>query len=264
MTQSFSAAIASVIRAGWPITRLRNASLQHQSRKGSGRHSLRSLAWGTALLLALGAGPAIAEPEVDRSNEAAEALELDPTILEASPVLQRWLESTPDLLEDIHHDPAFLGRLRLGYRRSGDGEDGILASVEDVMLIRGLTLSADYRGDFEGDRYSTGGELRYYLLPLGRRVNLAPVVGYRALRADDGTIDGPALGLRLMLVPSRTGAADIAIAHTLVNPGGEEASIFTLSAGYALTQELRLGSDIQIETIEESTTQFAIALEWLL
>lgn len=222
------------------------------------------LAFAATLLLT---PPAVAQSPADTSSPTGgrpAALELDPAIIESSPVLQRWQDGTPDLLEEINRDPAFSSRLRLGYRRSGDEEDGIVASIEDLWLTRsGLALSADYRGDFDGD-YSTGGELRYYLLPLGRRVNIAPVVGYRALRGDDGAVDGPALGLRLMLVPSRTGAADFAIAQTLVNPGGEEASLFTVSAGYALTQKLRLGSDIQIETIDDSTTQFSVALEWLL
>ena len=226
---------------------------------GMSKHFVRAAA-GRSLAIAaaglLGALPAAAQPQ-----PASDALDLDPAVIESSPVLQRWLEGTPDLLEDIHQDPAFRSRLRLGYLRLA-GEDGLLASIEDVRLAGGLTLSADYRGNLK-DRYSAGAELRYYLLPLGRRVNLAPVVGYRALQSEQD-IDGAVVGFRLQLVPSRSGAADIAVAQTLVNPGGEEASFFTFSAGYAVTEKLRLGTDIQIETIEDSETQLGIVLEWLL
>ncbi|MGF1538639.1 MAG: hypothetical protein ACFB4J_19430 [Elainellaceae cyanobacterium] len=212
------------------------------------------------------AQPNTADPNM--VNNAAEALDIDPSVVESSPVLQRWLEETPDLREDIRRDPAFRPRLRLGYVRVTDGENkgGILAGVEDILLTRsGLTLSADYRGTLDGDRHSAGGELRYYLLPLGRRVNIAPVVGYRGIKTSRDAVDGVAVGVRLLLVPSRTGAADLAVAQTLVNPGGgEEASRFTVSAGYALTQQLRIGGDIQIETVGESETQAAVVLEWLL
>ncbi len=202
------------------------------------------------------------------ATSRGETLDLDESIVESSPALQRWLEETPDLREDIRRDPAFRTRLRLGYLGvdGGDGDsDGILVGVEDIMLTRsGLTLSADYRGTLSGDRYSTGGELRYYLLPLGRRVNLAPVLGYRGIRAREA-LDGVAVGARLLLIPSRTGAADLSLAQTLVNPGGrEEASLFTVSAGYALTQQLRVAGDIRVETVSESDTQMAVVLEWLL
>ncbi|MGF1512913.1 MAG: hypothetical protein ACFB5Z_04340 [Elainellaceae cyanobacterium] len=219
----------------------------------------------TAAFLA-SAQPVEAQPDMGESD-VAEDLDLNPSILESSPVLQRWLEETPNLSEDIRRDPAFRSRLRLGYLRVTDGEneDGILAGIEDIVLTQsGLTLSADYRGTLDGDRYSAGGELRYYLLSLGRRVNLAPVLGYRSINTAEDDLDGVAVGARLLLVPSRTGAADISIAQTLVNPGGEEASLFNVSAGYALTQQLRVGGDIQIETISDSNTQVAVVLEWLL
>jgi len=206
----------------------------------------------------------------DAAIESSPVLQrwLDDAAIESSPVLQRWLEEVPDVLEEIRRDPAFRSRLRLGYLKlSADRDsDGILVGIEDVILTRsGFTLSADYRGEMGGDRYSTGGELRYYLLPLGRRVNLAPVLGYRAIRTPQDNLNGVAVGMRLLLVPSRTGAADIALTQLLVSPGsGEEASLFTLSAGYALTQQLRVAGDIQIETIGESDTHVAVVLELIL
>ncbi|MGB3615023.1 MAG: hypothetical protein WBA10_14615 [Elainellaceae cyanobacterium] len=230
--------------------------------------------------MVFGADPAQAQsaeetipPDAAQSGDPSAAsqestLDLDDAVIESSPVLQRWLEEVPDILEDIRHDPAFRGRLRLGYLRlSTDGDDdGILVGLEDVILTRsGLTLSADYRGELGGDRYSGGGELRYYLLPLGRRINLAPVLGYRVIRTPRENLDGVAVGARLLLVPSRSGAADISVTQLLVNPGsGEEASLFTVSTGYALTQQLRISGDVQIETISESDTQIAVILELIL
>ena len=52
--------------------------------------------------------------QTDRpSSVTAEDLDLSPEIVEESPVLQRWLEEVPDVLEDIRSDPSF--RTRVGW-----------------------------------------------------------------------------------------------------------------------------------------------------
>jgi hypothetical protein len=197
----------------------------------------------------------------------AEDLDIDPDILEDSPVLQRWLDNAPDLMEEIRHDPAFRTRLRVGYTHVDD-ESGFQLGVEDIFLgDTGLTLNADYHSAGEGDYESWGVDLRYYTLPLGNRVNISPVVGYRALETPDDDVDGAELGVRLLLVPSRTGASDLSVSHTWVNPGSDhrEASLTTFTAGYALTQDLRLSSDIQIQvTGDRQDTRFGVGLEWML
>ncbi|MEM7769311.1 MAG: hypothetical protein AAF327_02225 [Cyanobacteria bacterium P01_A01_bin.37] len=197
----------------------------------------------------------------------ADQLDLDPMIIEESPVLQRWLEETPDILEDIRRDPAFRTRVRAAYANV-DEDGGFLVSVDDVFLGEtGLTLNGDYGQTFEGDHQSWGVTLRYYTLPLGNGVNLAPLVGYRELDTPDDDIDGVAVGLRLLLVPSRTGAADISVSQVWINPGSDsqESSLTTFTAGYALTQDVRLSSDIQIQlTPNRQDTRFSLGLEFML
>ena len=203
-------------------------------------------------------------------------LDLEPTIIENSPVLQRWLEEVPDVLSDIEREPSFRSRLRAGYQQNwSDGDGGIVVGVEDIFLgSTGLTVSGDYQTEF-GDRDRDhqdqyGIDLRYYLLPLGQQVNIAPVLGYRqvALRGDVGRdeIDGANVGIRLLLVPGRTGAADLSLTQTWVDPGGDRPlSRFNLSVGYALTQEVRLSTDIQVQTSERhNQTAVGLVLEWLL
>jgi len=200
--------------------------------------------------------------------QTTDDLELDPAILENSPVLQRWLEEIPDILEDIRTDPSFRTRLRLGYGRvPASDEDSLIVGLEDLFIGQtGLTLNVDYQGDVGGDRHSVGSNLRYYALPLGGYVNLGPVLGYRRVDTVGDRVDGVNLGLRLLFIPSRTGAADIALMQTWVNPGSndEEASLSTLSVGYAVTRQLRLASEIQVQVLpEDQDTRFAILLEWM-
>lgn len=197
-----------------------------------------------------------------------EALDIDPAIAEESPVLQRWQDEIPNVLSEIRHDPSFRTRLRAGYAAFLGEEDtsGITVAVEDVFLGRtGLTLSADYQADLESDRESYGTDLRYYLLPLGSPVNLSPTVGYRQLHSEDHDRDGITLGARLLLVPSRTGAADITLAQQWLDPGDRPVSLTTLSVGYALTQHLRFFSELQWQVSEEGQDRrLGIALEWML
>jgi hypothetical protein len=211
---------------------------------------------------------AIAQPT---ETSPAEQLDLDPQILENSPVLQRWTEEIPDVLSEIRNDPSFRTRLRVGYSQfpSSDEAGGIHVGIEDVFVPETrLTLSADYQAALNGDRRKAyGSELRYYALPLGSSVNVAPVVGYRRLESDRYETDGVNVGLRLQLQLSRTGAADIALTQSWLNPGSdsEEVGITTLTFGYALTHQLRLSTDFQRQNApQHKDSRLGIGFEWML
>jgi hypothetical protein len=202
------------------------------------------------------------------SNSAAQELELNPETIENSPVLQRWLQDVPNVLEEIRHEPSFRTRFRLGYSQfpSTEQAGGLNIGVEDIFINRsGFTVSGDYHTSFNGDREAFGVDLRYYLRPLGRYVNVAPLVGYRYLESNDYTTDGVNLGVKLQLVLSRTGAADISLTQSFVSPGSEdEVGLTTLSVGYAVTPDLRLSTDIQKQnSTEEKDSRVGIVLEWM-
>src|ERR687886_1630536 len=201
-------------------------------------------------------------------NSPAQELDLSPEIIEGSPVLQRWLKQVPNVLDEIRNDPSFRTRLRLGYSQfpSTDQAAGFNVGVEDVFIGRtGLTVSGDYQRSFNGKRESFGTDLRYYVLPLGSYVNVAPQVGYRNLTTGNFSTDGVNVGARLMLALSRTGAADVSLTQSFVSPGSsEEVGITTLSVGYAVTRNLRLSTDIQKQNSrEEKDSRVGIVLEWM-
>ncbi|WP_225938186.1 hypothetical protein [Leptothermofonsia sichuanensis] len=221
----------------------------------------------------VGLAEAIADtPKTTQNPEvpppATSPLDLDPQLIESSPVLQRWLDQVPDVLEDIKRDPSFRTRLRLGYSSfaSSNRAGGWHVGLEDVFLGRtGLTLSADYQASFNGRRKAWGADLRYYVRPLGSHINLAPVLGYRHLETSRYTTEGLHVGARLLLVPSRTGAADISLTQSWVSPGtGEEVGLTTLSFGYALTRNLRLSTEIQKQNARQrKDSRVGIGLEWM-
>ncbi|EPF21160.1 MAG: hypothetical protein EWV58_13435 [Microcystis aeruginosa Ma_MB_F_20061100_S19] len=195
-------------------------------------------------------------------------LDLDPKIRQESPVLERWLEKIPDIAEDIRRDPSFRTRIRLGYAEfpSSDNSSGLILGVEDVFFGQtSLTLSGDYQTAFNGKRTAIGGNLQYYLLPLGDYVNLAPMVGYRYIQTGNYSTDGLNLGLKLKLALSRTGAADITVSQSFISPGGDnEVGLTTLSVGYAITPNLRLAADIQAQNSRaRKDSSVGILLEWL-
>lgn len=244
------------------------------------------LAWMLGIALGVGSSPVLAEP-LSRSAsdlnlpDLAEVqspvpteptpendLDLDPKILRSSPVLQRWRRQIPNVMRDIQRDPSFRSRLRLGYVNfpSTDNASGWQVGVEDVFIGRSaLTVSADYAASFDQRRHSWGADARYYLLPLGSVVNIAPVLGYRSLTTRDTTLEGLNLGVRLLLVPSRPGAADISLTQSWVSPGqSDEFGQTTLSVGYALTHHLRLSTDIQQQNSRiRKDSRVGIALEWM-
>jgi hypothetical protein len=241
--------------------------------------------------LSTGAIAQTTPPASDRSNESldhsrtnssddiennnsiertVEQLDLDPTLVEESPVFQRWLEEIPDVASDIDRDPSFRTRLRLGYIDvwSADDGEGFVVGIEDVFLGQtGLTLSADYQSTFDNEHESFGAHLRYYILPLGRYINIAPQIGYRNLEVDGFDTDGPDLGIRVIAVLSRTGAADISISQRWINPGSDrhEVSLTTLTVGYAVTQRLRVSTEFQWQKIpDDSDRRLGLGLEWML
>lgn len=188
--------------------------------------------------------------------------------VEESPVFKRWQERVPNVLDEIRNDPSFRTRARLGlsYFPSTDDSLGWNVGIEDIFLGRSrFTLSGDYQATFTGDRKAGGAELRYYLLPLGGYINLAPVLGYRYLETPRYITDGLNVGARLQFVPSRTGGADISLTQTWVAPQqSEEVGITKLSFGYALTRQLRVSTDIERQNSKQKKdTRFGLSFEWM-
>lgn len=219
------------------------------------------------LLLTISPAWCQTQPET-KPSPGANDLDLSPEIIDNSPVLQRWRREIPNVLEDIRNDPSFRTRLRLGYSQfpSTGQAAGFNVGVEDVFIGRtGFTVSGDYQGSFNGDRKAYGADLRYYVLPLGSYVNIAPVVGYRNLETDKYSTDGVNVGAKLMLALSRTGAADVSLTQTFVSPGSsEEVGLTTLSVGYAVTRNLRLSTDIQQQnSTQRKDSRVGVVLEWM-
>ena len=199
---------------------------------------------------------------------AQTTVEVAPDIIENSPVLQRWLEEVPDVAVDIQHDPAFRTRVRVGYASfpSTDQTGGWYVGVQDVFVGRTpLTLSAEYTANSRGDRELIGADAQYYLLPLGWYGNVAPVLGYRSISTPTFDTQGVNVGLRIILIPSRTGAADLTLTQSWVAPGtAEEVGLTTLAVGYAITEAIRLGTDIQTQnTRDRQESRVSLLLEWM-
>jgi len=178
-----------------------------------------------------------------------EQLDLSPEIIENSPILQRWQENIPNILEDIRHDPSFPTRIKAGYSffpSSGD-RSGWNIGIEDVFIERtGLTFSADYYASFDNNREAGGGEARYYVMPLGNYVNFAPTLGYRYIKSDDYDTDGLKVGARANFALSPQGAADLSISQSFISPGSEdEVGITNFSVNYAITNQLRISTEIE-------------------
>ncbi|MEM1293127.1 MAG: hypothetical protein AAGH67_16820 [Cyanobacteria bacterium P01_H01_bin.162] len=197
-----------------------------------------------------------------------QAVDVDPAIIESSPVLQRWLEEVPDVAIDIQHDPAFRTRVRLGYAEfpSADNTGGLYVGVQDVFIGQTpLTLSAEYAINRRGDRQLIGADAQYYLLPLGWYGNVAPVVGYRSIETSTFDSDGVNLGFRIILVPSRGGAADLSFSQSWVAPGtDQEVGLSTFSAGYAIAEDIRIGTDIQTQNAgDRQESRVIFLVEWM-
>lgn len=196
------------------------------------------------------------------------SIDLSPEIIKDSPVLQRWLKKTPNVLKDIRHDPSFRTRLRVGYSQfTSEDVGGVNLGVEDIFIGHtGLTVSGNYQTSFNNKVWeSTGVDLQYYVLPLGSYINVAPVVGYRYVENNNYSTDGVNVGLKLMLPLSRNGAADLSISQSFVSPGGyNEVGRTVFSAGYALTSQVRLAADFeQQNTREDKDSRLSIVFEWM-
>lgn len=201
-----------------------------------------------------------AEPTSDGAAPARPA--------DASPVLDKWEKQTPNVLEDIKRDPSFRTRVRLGlsYFPSTNDAVGWNVGVEDIFIGKtSLTVSGNYIASFNGDRKAGGADLRYYLVPLGGYVNIAPVLGYRYVESPRYTTDGLNVGFRVQAVPSRTGAADLSFMLTWVDPGQyDEVGVLTLSFGYALTKQVRLSTDIEKQNSRyKKDNRFGVSLEYM-
>jgi len=181
-----------------------------------------------------------------KMSQRANDLEIDRQVIESSPVLQRWLEQPPNLLEDIYNMPSFNTKLRLGIT-SRDHSLGVEAGVEDLFVGRSpLTVSGSYQTEFSGRESELQANIRYYVLPLGSYWNISPIVGYRQFnQLDRPQISGLDLGLQGILVLSPH-SSDLRLSHTFTDPSGNlEMSTTTLSSSYAITNNLRLGTKIE-------------------
>jgi hypothetical protein len=104
------------------------------------------------------------------------------------------------------------------------------------------------------------------ILPLGWYGNVAPVLGYRSLDTPTYSVSGFNVGFRIVLIPSRTGAADLSLTQTWVAPGTpDEVGLTTFSVGYAVTSQLRIATDIQTQNAPgRQDSRVGVLLEWLL
>lgn len=194
------------------------------------------------------------------------SIDLDPQIIQNSPVLQRWLKEVPSVADDIQNDPSFRTRLRLGYLRvSPEDASGLALGAEDLRIGKTrLTVSGDYQTTFKGQS-AIGANVNYYLRPLGSYVNVAPMVGYRHLETDRDSTSGATLGVRVLLVLSRGGGADIALSQSWVAPGSaSEVGLSRLSFGYAVTHHLRISTDFQRQNSRQGRDdRIGVGLEWM-
>lgn len=231
------------------------------------RRLKRVFCFPLSICLLLVSVPSWSAPQPQPKVPSAADLDLSPEIIQESPLLQRWLRQVPNVLEDIANEPSFRTRLRLGYSLFPSTEDatGVNIGVEDVFIGSSFTVSGEYQAAFNGDRTAYGGDVRYYLRPLGSYINVAPVLGYRYLETNEYSTDGVNLGVRLLLVLSRNGAADISLTQSWVSPGSDfEVGLTTLSFGYAVTSNLRLSTDIQKQNSHLSKdSRVGIVLEWM-
>jgi hypothetical protein len=220
-----------------------------------------------------GATPSSASPTAVAQNPPPAAqrkddIDLSPEIINGSPVLQKWMKEIPDVMNDINTDPSFRTRVKVGYSQfpSAGQTGGFHLAVDDVFFGRsGLSASANYSATSNGIRNNYGADAQYYLFPLGGFFNVTPLVGFRHLQTDKYNRDGLNLGLKLMLIPSRGGGADISLSQSFVGLGGSsETGLTTLSVGYALTHNFRLSTDIQQQNAKENyDSRVGIGIEWM-
>ncbi len=198
----------------------------------------------------------------DQISQAALDLDIQREFIETSPVLQRWLDHPPNLLEEIRNTPAVPTRLQAGIEA-----DFWSVGLSDLQLLNRVTLSGDYRqGLDQPDNQQYGSALRYFLAPSGSFINVAPQIGYRRVDQSDRTLSGIQYGAYLLFAPA-SGAADITISYLLLDPVEEQegwATIADITAAYALSPSIRLAGRYrwQNSTIDKERT-FGVVLEWV-
>ncbi len=208
--------------------------------------------------------PTLSQPAAPSHSGDLNRLDIPPQ-LQSSPTLKKWLQHIPNIQQDIIHDPSFKTRFRAGYTRFTQGnQDGLLLGIEDLHLSpTPITLSASY--STSANLSSWGVDAQPYLFPLGRYINLAPVIGIRSLSTATTQTTGLNLGARILLVPSRGGGADLTLQQTWINLGtDQEVGIGKLSVGYAIAPKLRIATDLerwQGRSIFE--TRASLLLEWI-
>lgn len=207
--------------------------------------------------------------EAKANPNLAEELDLDPALIEKSPVLQRWGTEVPDLLEEIRSDPSFKTQFQFGYVQypSSHNIGGWQVGIEDIFFGKsGITASFGYSKSFNHDRAHVKSDISYFLLPLGHYFNLAPVMGYHYLKTETYTEEGLNLGLQLRLVLSRTGAADIRLTQSFISPTAEtEVGLTNLTVGYSITKQLRLGVEIEKQNARQGKdSRVGILTQWQL
>jgi hypothetical protein len=217
--------------------------------------------------------PAIAQSESTpptQSPAKIEDLDLAPAIINSSPVLQKWFKEVPDVGADINSDPSFRTRVKVGYGQypSTNQIGGFYAGVEDVFIGKsGFAISANYDSGSGGAnrRSSYGAAAQYYLLPLGGYINIAPTIGFQRLETDLYQRDGIDLGVKLVLVPARGGGGDITLSQSWLGFGSAtETGLTKLSVGYAVTNNLRISTDIQQQNApEKADSRVGIGIEWM-
>lgn len=225
------------------------------------------LGWGQML-------PSIASPQStqSRANLIAQTnnnqIDISPEIINGSPVLQKWLKGVPDVMNDIKTEPSFRTRIKVGYSQypSANQAGGFHLAVDDVFFGRGgFSASANYNSSSSGNRTAYGVDAQYYLLPLGNYLNVTPLVGFRHLQTDKYNRDGLNLGVKVMIAAARGGGADVALSQSWVGFGSPtETGLTTLSVGYALTEHLRLSTDIQQQNAKENyDSRVGFGIEWM-
>jgi hypothetical protein len=198
---------------------------------------------------------------------AAKDLNLPPTIV--SPTLEKWHNQIPNVKTDIATDPAFRTRLRLGYESFGDrstNPTGWQLGLEDLRLgTSRATFNAHYRSNSTGRDRDLGADVNYSLMPLGKKFQLAPTIGYRHLAIENNATTGLNLGLRTRLILSRRSGADITFDQSWVAPGSDrETGLSRLSFGYAITKNMRIATDWQRQrSSRRKDDRFGLAVEWM-
>lgn len=190
-------------------------------------------------------------------------LGLDTEVVESSPVLQRWLNDPPDLLDEIRNTPAVPTRLQAGIDVSEWS-----VGISDLYLLERVSLSSNYQQSFDRPQDVTfGSNLRYFVAPVGSRLNLAPQVGFGRIDQLDRFLSGPQYGAYVVLALD-PGAADLTLSYNWLDPSRStqegEATVGDITAAYALSQSTRLAARYrwQHSTITKDQ-DLSLILEWV-